>query len=96
MCKCDTCKVEESIRKSNEPACCAWYMDNVVISGASVDVCPVYKPIDSMQEVVSNLCPTMTGRVVRWINSEQFIAYITNRLGQGGEMICHKDYWTLI
>lgn len=93
MCLCDTCKIEMSIRNSNEPACCAWYMDNVVIGGIPVDRCSAYKPIDTMQKVYSKLCPALSGHIVRWIDSTTFIALITNRDGRRGEMICHTDYW---
>jgi hypothetical protein len=96
MCLCDTCKVEASIRKSNEPACCAWYLENVVVGGASVNKCPVYKPIESMQVVHSKLCSALTGHIVRWLDSNQFIALIINRDGRRGEMICHTDYWYVV
>lgn len=43
--KCKTCKVHEEICRSAEPACCVWFMDNVVIGGKSVDECPVYEPV---------------------------------------------------
>lgn len=95
MCKCETCKIEQSIQESNEPACCAWYMDNVVIGGLSVDRCTVYKPIDTLQKVYSKICPTLTGHILRWIDAETFIASVTNRFGAMGEMICHKDCWTI-
>ena len=51
MCLCDICKVEESIRKSNESACCAWHMDNIVIGDKNILDCPVFKPVDSAQKV---------------------------------------------
>lgn len=44
MSKCDTCKVEDEVRKSHEPACCKWYMDNVVIGDKSVEDCTEYEP----------------------------------------------------
>lgn len=93
MSLCDTCKVEESIRKSREPACCAWYLENVVIAGSSVDRCSKYEPIDTLKKVYNKLCPTLTGYILRWINSELFIARITNRFGTTGEMICNKKHW---
>lgn len=93
MCLCDTCKVEMSIRESGEPGCCVWYMDNVVIGGVSVDGCPVYKPAESLQKVRSKLCPALSGYILRWLDSNQFIASIINRDGNRGEMICHTDYW---
>lgn len=93
MCICDTCKVEASILKSNEPACCAWYMDNVVIGGVSVDSCTAYNPVDTVKKVISKIDPTMCGFIMKWVDSNQFIARVTNRFGNTGVMICHKDYW---
>lgn len=95
MCRCDTCKVEESIRKSNEPACCAWYLDNVFIGGLSISQCPVYEPIESLQMMRSKLSPRLTGHVIRWIDSEQFIIAVTNRDGKIGEMIGHTEFWEI-
>lgn len=43
--KCATCKVNKRISKSKQPACCKWYMDNVVILGKSVKDCTDYEPI---------------------------------------------------
>lgn len=95
MCICDTCKIEASIRSSDEPGCCAWYLENVVVCGISVDLCPVYKPVDTLQKVGSKICPNLSGYILRWINSEQFIASIVNRNGKRGEMICHIDFWNV-
>ncbi len=47
----------------------------------------------SEQKVYSKLCSTLSGHILRWIDSNTFIALITNRNGQRGEMICHTDYW---
>lgn len=96
MSKCDTCKVEMSIRNSNEPVCCKWYMDNVVIGGASVDRCTTYEPVGTLTKVRNKMCPTLSGHILRWIDSKQFIAYVTNRFGQTGEMFCHIDHWEVI
>lgn len=46
MHKCDTCKVHIETIKSNEPACCKWFIDNVVVGGKSVKDCDVYEPIN--------------------------------------------------
>lgn len=43
--KCITCKVNKRAMKSKTPACCKWYLDNVVILGKSVRLCPDYEPI---------------------------------------------------
>ena len=93
MSRCDTCKIEMSIRKSNDPVCCKWYMDNVVIGGGSVDGCTAYEPVGTLTRVYSKLCPALSGHILRWVTADQFIATIVNRDGQRGEMICHTDYW---
>lgn len=41
--KCDTCKVKKYTTESKEPACCVWYMENVVCGDKSVEDCPVYE-----------------------------------------------------
>ena len=41
--KCKTCEVMKRIEASNEPACCVWYMDNVVCGNKSEKDCPQYK-----------------------------------------------------
>lgn len=43
MVKCDSCIVWQMARESNEPACCAWYMENVVCGEKSVDDCDEYE-----------------------------------------------------
>lgn len=40
---CDNCKVMKEVAKSKEPACCKWYMDNVVCGDKSVDDCENYE-----------------------------------------------------
>ncbi len=42
--KCKTCEVMKRIKDSNEPACCIWYMDNVVCGDKTVDDCNEYEP----------------------------------------------------
>lgn len=95
MCLCDTCKLESSIRKSNEPGCCAWHLDNVVIAGIPVNRCPVYEPIDSCQKMRSKLLPQLTGHILRWIDDQQFIISVINRDGNRGEMIGHREFWEI-
>ena len=41
--KCDTCQVQKRVMESEEPACCAWLLDNVVCGDKSVDECPEYE-----------------------------------------------------
>lgn len=96
MSKCDTCKVEMSIRNSNEPVCCKWYMDNVVIGGVSVDRCTAYEPVGKVTRVRSKLCPDLSGYILKWLDTNQFTAMIVHRNGTRGEMICHTDYWEVI
>lgn len=95
MCKCDTCKVEAGIQNSGELGCCAWFLENVWANNKSVDTCPVYSPVDSLQKVTYKGDCRLTGYIVRWIGEDQFIAYVTNRYGTKGEMLCHKDSWWL-
>lgn len=45
--KCDTCKIRKEIEKSTEPACCIWYMDNVVLGDKNVNDCEIYQEEDS-------------------------------------------------
>ena len=42
--KCETCEMMKRIEDSNEPACCIWYMDNVVCGDKSVEDCTAYEP----------------------------------------------------
>ena len=41
---CKTCKVNRRIEQSKTPACCKWYLENIVILGKSVKDCTDYKP----------------------------------------------------
>lgn len=38
--------------------------------------------------IYSKIIPHMCGEFDRWINNEEFIAFVDGR-----EMIAHKDYW---
>lgn len=96
MNRCDVCRVKESVEKSNEPACCAWYLENVVVGNKTVDNCTAFEPAESLVKIVSTICPNLTGHILRWIDSNQFIAVVTSRDGTVGEMICHKDCWAII
>lgn len=42
--KCETCEMMKRIEASNEPACCIWYMDNVVCGDKSAEDCTAYQP----------------------------------------------------
>ena len=42
--KCETCEMMKRIVDSKEPACCIWYMDNVVCDDKSVEDCTAYQP----------------------------------------------------
>ena len=44
--KCDTCQVHKRVMESEEPACCTWLLDNVVLGDKSVEDCPVYEEDD--------------------------------------------------
>ena len=48
--KCDTCKIRKEIEKSAEPACCIWYMDNVVLGNKNVNDCEIYQEEDDEVE----------------------------------------------
>ena len=43
MKKCKNCKIQKQAEKSKEPACCAWYMDNVICGNKQVKDCPLFK-----------------------------------------------------
>lgn len=43
--RCKTCDVERRVRESTEPACCVWFLENVVIKGDTVRNCPNYEHI---------------------------------------------------
>ena len=44
--KCNTCKISKEIEKSTEPACCVWYMDNVVLGDKNINDCEIYQEED--------------------------------------------------
>ena len=44
--KCDDCFVNVQAQKSKEPACCAWYLDHVIIGGEDVEKCSIGKEAD--------------------------------------------------
>ena len=44
---CETCQVNKRVSKSKEPACCKWYLDNVVILGKSIKDCTDYEPLNT-------------------------------------------------
>ena len=46
VCKCNSCKIEMDVRNSDTPACCAWFLENVVVNGKDVKDCPVYEPVE--------------------------------------------------
>lgn len=48
--KCDSCKIRKEIEKSTEPACCIWYMDNVVLGDKSIDDCEIYQEEDRKKQ----------------------------------------------
>ncbi len=43
---CERCQVHADAQASNEPACCAWFLENVVCGDKSVKSCPHYKPVE--------------------------------------------------
>lgn len=45
--RCNTCKISKEIEKSTEPACCMWYMDNVVLGDKNVNDCEIYQEEDN-------------------------------------------------
>lgn len=51
--KCKTCEVMKRIEASNEPACCMWYIDNVVCGDKSVKDCTVYEPPKGVNDAES-------------------------------------------
>ena len=42
-CRCSTCKTYAEVMASDEPACCVWYMDNVICGDKTSDDCPDYE-----------------------------------------------------
>lgn len=48
--KCHNCKIQAEAHRSDVPACCVWYMENVVIGGKSANDCPMHIPVDRGDE----------------------------------------------
>lgn len=46
--KCDNCKIHKDAENSKEPACCIWYMENVVCGDKAVEECDKYEPADTV------------------------------------------------
>ena len=44
--KCMSCKVYHEILKSDVPACCKWFMDNIVIGDCVIEECTEYEPVE--------------------------------------------------
>lgn len=44
-----------------------------------------------MEVAHSKLCPKLHGKILRWVDDEQFII-----LCQGREIIGHKQYWRVM
>ena len=44
--KCMKCKIYKNMIESKEPACCSWYIDNVVLGTKTVDECTDHKLIN--------------------------------------------------
>lgn len=44
-----------------------------------------------METAYSTLCPTLYGKIVRWIDDVHFIA-----LCKGREVLGHRDYWRIV
>ena len=40
--KCKTCLIYKKMEESDEPCCCIWFIDNVVLGDKSVDDCKEY------------------------------------------------------
>lgn len=51
--KCDTCKIRKEIEKSTEPACCIWYMGNVVLGDKNVNDCELCQKDTEKQKGVN-------------------------------------------
>lgn len=45
MNKCENCKIMEECRNNPTPACCIWYMNNVVCGDKKIEDCTDYQPI---------------------------------------------------
>lgn len=41
--KCGTCKNYQDATQSEDPACCAWYLDNVMCGEKYPDDCPEHE-----------------------------------------------------
>lgn len=41
--KCDTCAVQRRVNESKEPACCGWFLENVVCGDKEVRDCTAYE-----------------------------------------------------
>ena len=41
--RCSTCKTYAEAMASGEPACCSWYVDNVIFGDKTSDDCPEYE-----------------------------------------------------
>ena len=48
--KCKTCKIFAQMKKSNEPCCCIWFMDNILLGDKTIDDCTEYIDINSNEE----------------------------------------------
>lgn len=44
--KCDTCMVQKRVNESEEPACCVWFMENVVCGNKKIEDCTEYEKGD--------------------------------------------------
>ena len=42
--RCTTCDIQREVDASDAPACCPWYMNNVVCGDKTVQECPMYTP----------------------------------------------------
>lgn len=46
--RCKSCKIYQTLP---EFACCAWFMDNVVIGDKSVEDCPFFEEADKNEDM---------------------------------------------
>lgn len=44
--RCGTCAVMKRAQESEEPACCAWFIENVVCGTKSVNDCTEYETVE--------------------------------------------------
>ena len=42
--RCKICKVHDEMNKSEQPACCAWFIINVVCGDKTIEECTAYIP----------------------------------------------------